>query len=413
MDRKLMAAVVSSRAWVDLSESLAAFDNVELLSPLQNMEDLKKAASRSLLDIVFIDIEEFNPSLNGNGVNFEKLNLYAVFISRNNDPSLMKAAMRAGGRDFLAGQVGKEEMGDLLNRANEGRKYGVDKQGKKSEEHETGETPGKVVTFFSTKGGAGKSALAVNYAIALSQLEKCRVCLLDLDLQFGDLALIMNLKPRASISDLIASGSKIEDEINSYLLKRDENVFLLASPQKPEESELVTGEHVKEIVGALTNKFKYIIIDTAASFHDVSLAALDKSDVINIVLTPIILAVKDLKGMLDVMTRSLEYPPEKIKVILNRSDSQSGISGNDIEKLCKRKMDYSIPSDGNVVVPSINTGIPAVISYPRSKFSKAVKKMAEDAGDASPVAAGKTSFFKFFKIKKIENKKNLNENSEA
>jgi MinD-like ATPase involved in chromosome partitioning or flagellar assembly len=76
-------------------------------------------------------------------------------------------------------------------------------------------------------------------------------------------------------------------------------------------------------------------------------------------------------------------------------------------------MDYSIPSDGNVVVPSINTGIPAVISYPRSKFSKAVKKMAEDAGDASPVAAGKTSFFKFFKIKKIENKKNLNENSEA
>ncbi|HOC91207.1 MAG TPA: AAA family ATPase [bacterium] len=413
MDRKLMAAVVSSRAWTDLNESVAAFDNVELLSPLQNMEDLKKAASRSLLDIVFIDIEEFNPSLNGNGVNFDKLGLYAVFISRQNDPILMKAAMRAGGRDFIAGQVGKEEIGDLLNRANEGRKIEVDSHGKKSEEPETGGAPGKVVTFFSTKGGAGKSALAVNYAISLAQRENCRVCLLDLDLQFGDLALIMNLKPRASISDLIASGSKIEDEIDSYLLKRDENVFLLASPQKPEESELVTGEHVKAIVEALTDRFKYIIIDTAASFHDVSLAALDKSDVIHIVLTPIILAVKDLKGMLDVMTRSLEYPPEKIKVILNRSDSQSGISGNDIEKLCKRKMDYSIPSDGNVVVPSINTGIPAVISYPRSKFSKAVRKMAEDAGETAPVAVAKTSIFSFLKIGNAKNKKTLIKNLES
>ncbi|HOY62486.1 MAG TPA: AAA family ATPase [bacterium] len=413
MDRKIMAAVVSSRAWTDLNESVAAFDNVELLSPLQNMEDLKKAASRSLLDIVFIDIEEFNPSLNGNGVNFDKLGLYAVFISRQNDPILMKAAMRAGGRDFIAGQVGKEEIGDLLNRANEGRKIEVDSHGKKSEEPETDGAPGKVVTFFSTKGGAGKSALAVNYAISLAQRENCRVCLLDLDLQFGDLALIMNLKPRASISDLIASGSKIEDEIDSYLLKRDENVFLLASPQKPEESELVTGEHVKAIVEALTYRFKYIIIDTAASFHDVSLAALDKSDVIHIVLTPIILAVKDLKGMLDVMTRSLEYPPEKIKVILNRSDSQSGISGNDIEKLCKRKMDYSIPSDGNVVVPSINTGIPAVISYPRSKFSKAVRNMAEDAGETAPVAAAKTSIFSFLKIGNAKNKKILIKNLES
>lgn len=413
MDRKIMAAVVSSRAWTDLNESVAAFDNVELLSPLQNMEDLKKAASRSLLDIVFIDIEEFNPSLNGNGVNFDKLGLYAVFISRQNDPILMKAAMRAGGRDFIAGQVGKEEIGDLLNRANEGRKIEVDSHGKKSEEPETDGAPGKVVTFFSTKGGAGKSALAVNYAISLAQRENCRVCLLDLDLQFGDLALIMNLKPRASISDLIASGSKIEDEIDSYLLKRDENVFLLASPQKPEESELVTGEHVKAIVEALTYRFKYIIIDTAASFHDVSLAALDKSDVIHIVLTPIILAVKDLKGMLDVMTRSLEYPPEKIKVILNRSDSQSGISGNDIEKLCKRKMDYSIPSDGNVVVPSINTGIPAVISYPRSKFSKAVRNMAEDAGETAPVAAAKTSIFSFLKIGNAKNKKTLIKNLES
>ncbi len=413
MDKKLMAAVVSSRAWTDLNESVAAFDNVELLSPLQNIEDLKKAASRSLLDIVFIDIEEFNPSLNGNGLNFDKLGLYAVFISRQNDPILMKAAMRAGGRDFIAGQVGKEEIGDLLNRANDGRKLELDSHEKKSGELDTGGTPGKVVTFFSTKGGAGKSALAVNYAISLAQRENCRVCLLDLDLQFGDLALIMNLKPRASIADLIASGSKIEDEIDSYLFKRDENVFLLASPQKPEESELVTGEHVKAIVEALTDRFKYIIIDTAASFHDVSLAALDKSDVIHIVLTPIILAVKDLKGMLDVMTRSLEYPPEKIKVILNRSDSQSGISGNDIEKLCKRKMDYSIPSDGNVVVPSINTGIPAVISYPRSKFSKAVRKMAEDAGETAPVAAAKASFFSFLKIGNAKNKKTLIKNLES
>lgn len=387
LEKKQLAAIVSSRNWEDLNQVLSNIDSVEMLSPLQNLEDLRRERTRKLLDVVFIDVDELDASPGAGGGLPDTNGLYVVFISDRCDPAGMRAAMQAGAKDFLARPFRPGDLAEVFGRANEYRVHSDTEPPETPVSSDPGRKDTRVITFFSTKGGAGKSALASNFALSItSRYPEKSVCLLDLDLQFGDLALILNVRPRATISDLVSGKGRISEELPAYLSKHSERLHLLASPARPEEAELVRNEHVTEIIESLSGRYDFVIIDTAASFHDVSLAALDKSHEIFLIITPIILSVKNLKGMLDVMMRSLGYPDERIKVILNRSDSNSGINKADIEKLCKRNIDFCIPSDGNVVVPSINSGTPAVTAWPRSKFSLAINRMA-DAVVGAPVAS--------------------------
>jgi pilus assembly protein CpaE len=394
---KQLAAIVSSRNWDDLNGALAAIDSIETLSPIRNPAELKRELSRKLLDVAFIDIDEFDPASNGFSALIRTNGLYVVFVSDCCDTAKMRTAMQAGARDFLARPIRADVLAEVFTRAEKYLSSTADSAAPFTPAADgNGYRDTKIITYFSTKGGAGKSALATNFALALTLKHSDKtVCLLDLDLQFGDLALILNIQPRATIYDLITVGGSISEELPSFITKYNDRLHLLASPVRPEQADLIKSEHVIEIIEALSGVYDYVIIDTAASFSDISMAALDRSHEVFLIITPIILSVKNLKGMLDVMTRSLGYPDEKIKVILNRCDSNSGISGADIEKLCRRKIDFGIPSDGNVVVPSINSGTPAVSAFPKSKFSVAINKMVGAvAGADMPAAAVRAPFWK-------------------
>ncbi len=393
MDNKQLAAIVSTKEWAGLNQALARLDTIELLSPLMNVEELKRETSRELLDIVFVDADEYIPSDGDAKVLANGSGLYVVFISANENPPLMKKAMRAGAKDFIVEPFMKEDLEDIVESAAKQR-TAPHAEGIVTDADANAGGPSKTIAFFSTKGGAGKSILAANFAVALSRVESCKVCLLDLDLQFGDLALILNVKPHATITDLVTGGGDIAEELPAYLTRFDDNLSILPSPVKPEEAELITPAHIEQITQALSARFKYVIIDTTTTFHDVSIMALDKSDEVFLVATPIILSVKNLKGMLKVMKESLEYPDEKIKIVLNRCDSRFGISRPDIEKLSNRKIDYMTPSDGNIVVQSLNRGVPTVVGYKNSKFSKAIVKMARSVADVSAACSAKTPFWK-------------------
>lgn len=393
MENKQLAAVVSTREWAGLKEVLSRYDSVELLSPLMNVEELKRETARGLLDIAFVDADEYCPEdsdgkilANGNG-------LYVVFISNENSPALMKKAMRAGAKDFIAGPFVESDLDEIISSARKHRPAAELDEGDGGCSAACG-GPSKTIAFFSTKGGAGKSILAANFAVALSHAANCNVCLLDLDLQFGDIALIAGARPRATISDLVSCDGDIAGELPAHLTKHDENVFILSAPARPEEAELITPEHVETIMQTLRERFKYVIVDTAASFHDISIAALDRSDEVFLVATPVILSIKNLKGMLQVMKESLEYPDEKIKVLLNRSDSRNGIGRNDIEKLIGRKIDCRVPSDGDIVVQSLNGGGLTITAYRKSKFSKAIVKMAETMAGPPDAKPARLPFWK-------------------
>lgn len=383
VNQKYLAAVISTRPWDDLTLALGAFDMVELLSPCMNVAELVKSPSIGLLDIVFVDADEFDfesAEADGLSTGFEP---YLVFIAETFDPERMRAAMQSGARDFLTRPLSPKDLSGILRRASDYRQSrlaaAMRKADQESEQPHVAPENFRIFTFFSTKGGAGKSTLASNFALALASISGKSVCLVDLALQFGDLALILNVKPRAGIANLTSTPlDQIAEEIPPYITRVTDRVSLLAPPMRPEDSELVRADHVTEILRALASRFDYVVIDTPASFSDVSLAALDISTTIYLVATTIILSIKNLKSAIGVMENSLGYPHEKMKIVLNRSDSEAGIDLDDIRRITNREISYAVPSDGKIVVPSINKGIPAILGNPKSKFSLAVCDMARN-----------------------------------
>jgi len=373
MNNEQTATIVSSREWDDLRHAL---DDLAHVDTLPTLGDLKALPAVACPDLVLIDIDDVRENLNGCALTSNP-GAYIVFVSDQHDPAVMRLAMRYGARDFLARPFDPDHIREIMNRAAVSHKTATPAavEPEPSQNRDT-----RIFTFFTTKGGAGKSTLLANFAWALSQRNPdARICLLDMDLQFGDLAMIFNAKPRSTIVDAIGDEA-LAEHAASYLTQINESISLLAAPPKPEEAELIKGPHVETLLDSLTGQFDYILIDTAPSFQDVSLVSLDRSHKVFLVVTPIILSVKNLKRVLEVMSNSLGYENEKVEIILNRSDSKFGITKSEIENLCKRKVNYMIPSDGNLLVQTVNAGTSALTINPRNKYSLAVTTMATALG---------------------------------
>ena len=374
MQTKLTVAIVSTRPWDDLAAALEHSAQVREMECLAAPADLESPENMARFDVVFLDGSEFDPAANGNGALLYRCRAYGVFVSDRDDPALLRRALRAGGNDVITRPFDEQELADLFERAR------CCLSATPAADAAPEKEPARVISFFATKGGVGRSVIAANFALALSRLEpQARICLADLDMQFGDLALILNVKPRGTVAELVSSGGPFDEELPNYLAKCSENVFLLAAPARPEEAELVQGAHTTEILDALAARFDYVIADPPAVFNDVALAALDKSDQVFLVSAPVILDLKNLRSVLDVMRSSLEYPEHKIRVVLNRNDMRNGIARGEIENITSRKVDVSVPCDDAVLAASVNEGAPAVERFPKSKFARAVTILAQAA----------------------------------
>lgn len=372
-EKSQSAAIVSPCRWPVLEAALE--DNTDI-TLLPGLKELRCLAPDTVPDVIFVDVAAYREALSMNGGIPFASSSYVVSIVADCEPAEMRLAMRAGSRDWLTPPFDSEQLEDIFKRARSHR-GSVSATSPSGVQEPAPRKSAEIISFFTTKGGAGKSALATNFAAALTRRDPhCRVCLIDLDLQFGDLALILNVKPSATIMDAFEDG-RLKDGAASCLCECGERLWLLAAPLRPEEAELIRAEYIEALFELLRPNFDYIVIDTAASFNDFTLAALDGSDKVFLVVTPIILSLKNLKRVLDIMTGSLGYAEAKIKIILNRCDSRSGITDKEIEDICGRGIDFRVPSEGNVVVQSINVGRPAVEYSPKCKFSIALKRMAE------------------------------------
>lgn len=375
--KKIVASILSGREWKSLSTAAAACGNAQFLPRMKDLSELDAALARNTLDVAFIDIEEFRAmSLNGKISSLADRGCMTVFVSEKLNPIDMRNALRAGAADFLIPPVEPEDLAGIFARAAARRKEVVPEAPAAPAPEEPKKKDAEIISFFSTKGGAGKSSLAANFSIALSRNFGARVCMIDLSLQFGDLAMILNARPSATIADVITEDGSVSPDIDSFLCPCGRGALLLPAPANPEQADMISASHIHAIFDALSHRFDYIVVDTAAAFNDVSLAALDRSGRIFHVATPIITSVKNLSGAINLMSDSLGYPDEKQKIILNRCDSDSGVTGADISVIIRRKIDYFVPSDGNIVVPALNRGTPAVTAFPQSKFSKAIVDMA-------------------------------------
>jgi len=236
-------------------------------------------------------------------------------------------------------------------------------------------TAGRLITVFAGKGGCGKSTMATNLAVALAGNGARRVLLIDLDLSFGDVAIMLQLAPERSMVDAVGMTGRLDETgLRSLLTPFAPGVDALLAPAGPADGERVNRELVTEIIKTARKVFDFIVVDTPPFFSDQVLAALDVSDHYILLATPDIPSLKNLRLTMD-MFDLLEYPKDERIVVLNRADSHVGLTAADIERVVRAPIQANVPSTRDVPV-SINQGVPLMVKDEAHPVSKAIKDLA-------------------------------------
>jgi pilus assembly protein CpaE len=235
---------------------------------------------------------------------------------------------------------------------------------------------GRIVTVFSPKGGTGKTVTATNLSTALVKHKGKRTLLLDLDLQFGDAAIMLAIEPDRTIQDLMAAPGELDSEkLAGYTLRHPSGIDILPAPIRPEDAELVTEPKLARLLEVARESYDMIVVDTSPFFHGPMLATLDRTDELLLVCGLEVPTIKNVRLSLQTL-ELLSFPPNRIRVVLNRANSQVGLKRSEVEAALETKVSFELPSDRAVPL-SVNRGQPAVLSEPGSDFARAIKEMAE------------------------------------
>jgi Flp pilus assembly CpaE family ATPase len=245
---------------------------------------------------------------------------------------------------------------------------------------------GRIVTVFAAKGGCGKTTLSINLAVALANGTGQRVCVVDLDLAFGDVAVSVQLDPARTMVDALPMAGHLDTTGAASLLTRYRpGLEMLLAPVTPGDAEKVPPALVGELLAVLRGMFDYVVVDTPAQFSEHVLTAMDASAHLVLLATPDVPAVKNLRVALDMMDL-LSYPREIRSVVLNRSDSKVGLSLEDVERVVRCPIAAQVPSSRAVPV-SINSGTPITLSSAGHPVSQAIVGFARQRVLAVPVAS--------------------------
>jgi len=234
------------------------------------------------------------------------------------------------------------------------------------------------IVIFSTKGGVGKTLIATNLAVSLAKEQGKKVCLVDLDLQaMGDMARMLGLKADKTMIDLVQSYRKSPENFkkNDFLIRSSLGIDFLCGITKPPQASHLKPDNVKEVFNLLEKDYDYMVVDAGKSFSDVLIAALNQANLIILVVTPDILSIYQAEWTIDTL-QFLQFPLSMVKIILNRAESLSSISWQEIRVNLLCDILNQIPSEGKAVGLSVNRGIPVVIDAPRSRFSLAMNKLS-------------------------------------
>ncbi len=358
-------------------KQLLSFDKrIEVIGEAENGEEAIILAREARPDVMLMDINM--PGIDGikatEEITMDVPETIVIIMSVQGETEYVRKAMAAGARDFLCKPFNPDELiTTILNAyaAESKRREKISASGYQEE------IRSKVITVFSTKGGVGKTTIASNLAVSIARTAKKKVALVDLDLQFGDIAIMLNVSVKNTISDLVKEFSQLDRGLlEEYLVTHFSGVKVLPAPVKPEYAEYITASHVERIINTLRESYHYIIVDSSANFHESVLTSLDMSDRILLISTLDLPTIKNIKAGLDVM-ETLRYPTEKIHVVLNKASEQYGIRYKDFESTLHKPIWSFIPEDSQTVVTSANKGFPFVMTRTETKVAKAIMDIGE------------------------------------
>jgi len=379
----------------DQLEKLLFFEkDIEVIAKASNGREAVALAKQQRPDVILMDINM--PDMDGitatEAIMTQDPTVQVIIMSVQGETDYLRRAMLAGAREFLTKPISADDLYKSIRHVYKlattrprpvvgGAGPGVAVAGE-------GGAEGQIIAVFSPKGGVGTSVVAANLAVAIRQLTSKKVALVDANVLFGDLSVILNLRSDKTIIDLAQRVDELDrDLINDVLTTHTSQVKVLLAPPDPQRGELVSSDHIRAILEALKQEFDFVIVDTPASFQDRSLAALDLATRIVTLLTLEMHCIRNIKLFLEVADL-LEYPHEKVMLVLNKASNRTGIRAEDVEKNIQRKIQLQIGDAGQEMTFSINQGVPLVIGKPTHQVVRDLGVLARELSTAAkPVTA--------------------------
>jgi len=371
----------------NLSKLLMFERDIEVVGTAASGPEALDMSRRLYPDVVLMDINM--PEMDGikaaEIMSGEMPGIGIIMMSVQGEQDYLRRAMLAGAREFLVKPFSGDDLVRSIRhvyRLESSKRAmaqaavpmsGTGMLGKPGDEDHS---QGKILTVVSPKGGVGRSTLAANLAVALKLSTQKKVALVDGSLYFGDLGVMLNLLSNKTIVDAVEHIDELEiDLLNDIMVTHSSGIKVLLAPPQPEMAELVTAEHIRRILVELSANYDYVVVDTWPTFADTVLTAMDLADTIMLVMTLEMTAIKDVKLYLEVVEK-LNYPAEKVSLVLNRAGSAGGIKVEAVEETLRQKVLVGLSNDGVGMLMAINQGVPLVISAREHPFSKDIYRLA-------------------------------------
>lgn len=377
-----MTAVLLASTAVDLARNvrLAAGDDLTVIRPEQvptgPSQLLALAAEPAAVRTVLLDVTDGQlPESLGlelaERFELQSMPVDVVLVTRRAE-ELGLAALRVGVRDLVSPDTGVDELRVLLRRIQTAARHRSDGTSGLSEGHAPS---GRVITVASPKGGVGKTTVATNLALTLAENAPQSTVLVDLDVQFGDVAAALDLEPSNTISEMVRDG-QLDDVLGlkTLLAKHPSGLQVVCGVRSPDEADHLHAPVVSRLLDALRHEYRYVIIDTAPGLSEHTLAALDITTDLVLVSGLDVPSVRGLQKELHLLD-AIELPPMTRHLVVNMVDPAGGLSIADVEATVGHKIDIAVPRSHKVMLAT-NQGVPVVRSSPRDKAARELSALA-------------------------------------
>jgi pilus assembly protein CpaE len=386
MARRITAAVAhdETAAIRLISEHIPDDSAIDLTEVFSTFELNADAILRLDVDLLLVACRE------GSGGALDLLHLWntvrsrtpVVIMSHGSDPEFVQAAFAAGADDFLVMHPGPY-IPEQISRDVE---FAIRKAVTRNRTaNDRGNEEGQLICVLGSKGGVGKTVAATNLGAALATRGK-RTVLIDLDLQFGDVALALGLAPETTLFDLAVSGGGLDaDKLDDFMLRHPSGLRVLAAPARPDQAVSVTAQMLTTVYSLLRNEYDFVVVDTPPAFTSEVIATVDVATWICMIAMFDALSLKNTRLGLDTL-ELMGHPAEQVRVVLNRAGTNVGISDSDAVRILGRTPDVMVPSDREIPI-SINDGVPITLSGSRSMAALAINSLADMFVQDDPGAA--------------------------